>query len=203
MNYGKYALITGAGNGIGKASAEYLAIKGMNLILLDSDMKALEEVKNKIKENNQFVKIELIQKNSSTFDSKNVADFRSHLEKFEIGVLVNNTEIENPLCEFHDQNSDLLSGIISEKCLDVANITRVVLEQMNKRDTGLVITSVTSSSLDSIKTLDSDRKSRPFCPRKLSKWLVYLLLTFFSAILGTFGDQETEIKIKTRRRTKR
>lgn len=56
-DYGSWALVTGATDGIGKAIAFELANKGLNLLLLGRNQDKLQDVSNSIRSMHHFIKV--------------------------------------------------------------------------------------------------------------------------------------------------
>jgi short-subunit dehydrogenase len=86
MNETKWALITGASSGIGRAIAIELAYRGYNILLHGRNEKDLGEVETEIHEKTQAK----AQKVLLDLDSKDLAPLFSACEDKEIRVLVNN-----------------------------------------------------------------------------------------------------------------
>ena len=88
---GKYAIITGATDGIGKAYAFALAKRGMSLILISRTESKLQDVAKEIdgKGFKGIEKTKYIVCDYSNFDEKTRARVQKELEGLDIGVLVN------------------------------------------------------------------------------------------------------------------
>jgi 17beta-estradiol 17-dehydrogenase / very-long-chain 3-oxoacyl-CoA reductase len=56
-DYGSWALVTGATDGIGKAISFELANKGLNLLLLGRNQDKLQDVSNSIRSKHNFIKV--------------------------------------------------------------------------------------------------------------------------------------------------
>ncbi|XP_066439033.1 inactive hydroxysteroid dehydrogenase-like protein 1 [Eleutherodactylus coqui] len=144
LQYGEWAVVTGASDGIGKAYAEELASLGVNIILLGRSTEKLQNVSESI---------------SSTYRVKTrfiVADFSKGPEVFQpikealkdvdVGILVNNAGVfyEYPAC---------LLEVPEEKSLDIINVNitaavmvvYVVLPGMLQRKRGAIINVASSA----------------------------------------------------------
>jgi 3-oxoacyl-[acyl-carrier protein] reductase len=90
---GHRALITGAGQGIGRACAEVFAAQGADIVLLDRNPATLEQVTQRISRSG-------IQATSHEVDLTNFEDLRAVLERASdagvIDVLVNNAGFDRP-----------------------------------------------------------------------------------------------------------
>ncbi|XP_066439961.1 hydroxysteroid dehydrogenase-like protein 1 isoform X2 [Eleutherodactylus coqui] len=138
LQYGEWAVVTGASDGIGKAYAEELASHGVNIILLGRSTEKLQNVSESI---------------SSTYRVKTrfiVADFSKGPEVFEpikealrdvdVGILVNNAGV------FYEYPTYLLE-VPEEKSLEIINVNitaaimmvYVVLPGMLQRKRGAII----------------------------------------------------------------
>ncbi|XP_042209410.1 inactive hydroxysteroid dehydrogenase-like protein 1 [Homarus americanus] len=86
--YGKWAVVTGSTDGIGKEYAKKLAQGGMNIILISRTMEKLKKVETEIADE-YGVETEVVQ---ADFSQGRVIyeDIGKHLQDKEIGVLVNN-----------------------------------------------------------------------------------------------------------------
>uniref|UniRef100_A0A0N4Z8F7 Uncharacterized protein n=1 Tax=Parastrongyloides trichosuri TaxID=131310 RepID=A0A0N4Z8F7_PARTI len=140
---GKWAVITGSTDGIGKQYAIELAKKGFNIILISRTEIKLEKVKNEIHSIVDFVKVETI-----TFDFTNVSndDYNEiifkKLEKFDIGILVNNVGMAfNAPSFLHEIKGGMksINDIVSANVFPVTFLTTNVLPQMVKRNRGIII----------------------------------------------------------------
>ena len=92
----KYAVVTGAGSGIGKATAKYFASKGLNLIVVDINEENLVELKEEI---NDPVDIQIRVCDLSKEDQ--VFDLYQKTKEYDLEIWMNNAGLGNmcPLLE--------------------------------------------------------------------------------------------------------
>ena len=90
--FGKYAVITGATDGIGKAYAFALAKRGMSIILISRTESKLQEVAKEIDAKNfkGIEKTKYIVCDYSNFDEKTRNSMEEDLKGLDIGILINN-----------------------------------------------------------------------------------------------------------------
>ncbi|KAG9462606.1 hypothetical protein GDO78_013743 [Eleutherodactylus coqui] len=161
LQYGEWAVVTGASDGIGKAYAEELASLGVNIILLGRSTEKLQNVSESI---------------SSTYRVKTrfiVADFSKGPEVFQpikealkdvdVGILVNNAGVfyEYPAC---------LLEVPEEKSLDIINVNitaavmmvYVVLPGMLQRKRGAIINVSSAAGCKTIPMMTVYAASKAF-----------------------------------------
>ncbi|NWI49557.1 HSDL1 protein, partial [Calyptomena viridis] len=136
--YGKWAVVTGSTDGIGKAYAEELAKRGVNIILISRNKEKLEAVSRSISETYE-VETDFI-----------VADFSKGREPYpaikealkdrEIGILVNNVGIFHAYPDYFTRLSeDMLWDIIHVNIASANMMTHIVLPGMVKKKKGAIV----------------------------------------------------------------
>ncbi|NWT10210.1 HSDL1 protein, partial [Vireo altiloquus] len=136
--YGKWAVVTGSTDGIGKAYAEELAKHGVNIILVSRNKEKLEAVSRSISETYQ-VETDFI-----------VADFSKGRELYpaikealkdrEIGILVNNVGIFYDYTDyFTNLTEDMLWDLIHINIASATMMTYIVLPGMVKKKKGAIV----------------------------------------------------------------
>uniref|UniRef100_A0A336M119 CSON006173 protein n=1 Tax=Culicoides sonorensis TaxID=179676 RepID=A0A336M119_CULSO len=144
--YGEWAIVTGGSAGIGKAFAEKLAQKGMNLILISNVPHELDAVANQIE--SRF-KVKTLVINIDFTKGVGVYDvIKQKIKGLDIGVLVNNVGIGYPgPLQFHELavHENFFWDIISINLLTIPFMTKLVIHQMLEKNKGLIIN---ISSLD-------------------------------------------------------
>ncbi|MBD8034280.1 MULTISPECIES: 3-ketoacyl-ACP reductase [Solibacillus] len=133
---GKVALITGAGRGIGKATAIAFAKEGIHVGLVGRSLENLQQVAEELKQYN--VKVAVASANVADLDSitKAVDTIRGELGA--IDILVNNAGISK-FGSFMDLTPEEWTNIIDVNVKGVYYTTRAVLPEMIERNTGDII----------------------------------------------------------------
>ncbi|XP_025909107.1 testosterone 17-beta-dehydrogenase 3 isoform X2 [Nothoprocta perdicaria] len=134
---GEWAVVTGAGDGLGKAYCFELAKRGLNIVMISRTLEKLQRAAAEIEQaTGQQVKI--IQ---ADFTKDSVYEnIEESLEGLEIGVLVNNVGmLHNPLpCRFLN-GPDVDESLINCNIISVTKMTQIVLKQMELRQKGLIL----------------------------------------------------------------
>lgn len=133
---GKVACITGAGRGIGRATAIAFAKEGIHVGLVGRTLENLQQVAEELKQYD--VKVAIATANVADLDSitKAVESIRSELGA--IDILVNNAGISK-FGGFMDLTPEEWTNIIDVNVKGVYYTTRAVLPEMIERNTGDII----------------------------------------------------------------
>ncbi|CAG7831501.1 unnamed protein product [Allacma fusca] len=137
---GKWAVITGASDGIGKAYAEEIARCGVNVVLISRTKSKLDSVAEDIRENfgvkTKTIAVDFTH-GMSVYDT-----IQQELEGLEIGTLVNNIGIWYPFVDFFTElpNAKKHSqDMIHCNVCPVTFLTHMILPQMCSRHRGVII----------------------------------------------------------------
>jgi 3-oxoacyl-[acyl-carrier protein] reductase len=133
---GQVALITGAGRGIGRATAIELAKEGVNLGLVGLTLSNLEKLSNELKEFDIRVSI-------ATADVADENSVRQAVEQIQtelgsINILINNAGTAK-FGGFLDLSPEDWERIIQVNLMGVYHVTRAVLPEMIERKGGDII----------------------------------------------------------------
>jgi len=138
--FGKWAVVTGATDGIGKEYARILAECGINIVLISRTLSKLENVSKELKAEYG------IETRVVDVDFKSGAQIYQKIEKglagIEIGILVNNVGISYSCPEYYMNIPDreiFFQELVECNIYSVLNMTRIVLPQMVERRTGAII----------------------------------------------------------------
>ncbi|VDK77346.1 unnamed protein product [Litomosoides sigmodontis] len=145
----KWAVITGATDGIGKGYAFELARKGFSILLISRTQSRLEDVKAQIeKETSSEVRTIVFDFSSADIDYYEKS-LLPQIRALDVGILVNSV---GSAFEYPDLYHKVDGGIRLFKHISVINIIPVtvlmatVLPQMYERDSGIIINVASSSA---------------------------------------------------------
>ncbi|XP_076300623.1 very-long-chain 3-oxoacyl-CoA reductase [Lasioglossum baleicum] len=135
---GKWAVITGATGGIGKAYAEQLAERGIDIVLVARSVSALEEIATEIKQRYN-VQVRTIEANLSE-GAPVFAKIAKATEDLEVGVVVNNAGVSYDHPElFTELSTESVASILDVNVIAMAGISKVFLPKMFERRKGVLI----------------------------------------------------------------
>ncbi|TRY96711.1 hypothetical protein DNTS_032196 [Danionella cerebrum] len=140
-SYGQWAVVTGATSGIGRAYAEELAKRGLDIVLISRSKEKLQTVAKEIesKHSRQTRVIEADFAEGHSIYSAIV----QQLEGLEIGILVNNVGMNycGVLANFLNvpDPEKRITQVINCNTLSVSQMCRVILPGMLERKKGLII----------------------------------------------------------------
>ncbi len=133
--YGKWAIITGASSGIGKAFAEDAAAQKMNLILVSNEENDLQNVCNDIKEKSG---VEAIACCTDLAKPESIQVILNHAKGKDIGLLINDASygihgkfIDTPLVQYNHLINVNINAYVA--------LTHAILPEMIARKNGAVI----------------------------------------------------------------
>ncbi|XP_049847499.1 hydroxysteroid dehydrogenase-like protein 1 [Schistocerca gregaria] len=144
--YGEWAVVTGASDGIGRAYAVELAKRGMNIVLISRTASKLQNVSEEIARL-YGVKTEI----AVTDFSKGYGayeDVKKKLSELDVGILVNNVGVilEKPMC-FIDMTEDEIKNHINVNIIPCSMITKIILPRMMERKKGAIVNIASTAAL--------------------------------------------------------
>ncbi|XP_012261287.2 inactive hydroxysteroid dehydrogenase-like protein 1 [Athalia rosae] len=147
--FGKWAVVTGSTDGIGKAYAKELASRGLNLILISRNIEKLERTRKEILEefDNNKIDVRIIVADFSK--GKEVfAHIEKQLEDLPVAILVNNVgkQYEYPMYVGEVPESELWD-IINVNVGATTLMTRLVIGSMKNRGKGAIVNVSSGSEL--------------------------------------------------------
>uniref|UniRef100_A0A3P9JI59 3-ketoacyl-CoA reductase n=1 Tax=Oryzias latipes TaxID=8090 RepID=A0A3P9JI59_ORYLA len=144
---GKWAVVTGATDGIGKSYAEELARRGFAMMLISRSQEKLDDVAKSLEE--QFgVETKTIAVDFGKTDI--YPKIEAGLVGLEIGVLVNNVGVSYHYPEYYLNIPDLdnfLTNMINVNMTSVCQMTRLVLPGMVNRAKGVILNISSASGM--------------------------------------------------------
>ncbi len=135
----KTVIITGAAMGLGLASAKDLAEKGANLVLVDYNEKALEEVNKSL--SLEFPGIKILTIVADVSNEKSVKDYVNKTVSYfgRIDGFYNNAGIEGKQASIVDYDIDVFKKVIDINLMGVYYGLRYVLPVMQKQNFGRIV----------------------------------------------------------------
>ncbi|XP_071955286.1 very-long-chain 3-oxoacyl-CoA reductase-like [Antedon mediterranea] len=151
---GKWAVVTGATDGIGKAYAEQLAKMGLNMVLISRTMSKLEETASEIvsryKVQTRVIAVDFCK------GPEIYGDIETQLDGLEIGVLVNNVGMSYPFPNYFLELENVKQKIVDMlncNCLSMSMMIAICLPQMETRRKGAIINVSSASGLSTCPLL--------------------------------------------------
>uniref|UniRef100_A0A8D2EC68 17beta-estradiol 17-dehydrogenase n=1 Tax=Theropithecus gelada TaxID=9565 RepID=A0A8D2EC68_THEGE len=134
---GQWAVITGAGDGIGKAYSFELARHGLDVVLISRTLEKLEATATEI-ERTTGRSVKIIQ---ADFTKDDIYEhIKEKLTGLEIGILVNNVGMLPNLLPSHFLNApDEIQSVIHCNITSVVKMTQLILKHMESRRKGLIL----------------------------------------------------------------
>jgi len=137
--YGKWSVVTGSSDGIGKGIAIELASRGQNVVLISRTAEKLKKVAEKISSECN-VETKILQIDFS--DDEAIYDkIASSLEGLDIGVLVNNVALKSTQAYYHKTPnlSEVIRKTLRIDMISCLKMTQIILPGMVERKRGLII----------------------------------------------------------------
>ncbi|MBS4207875.1 3-ketoacyl-ACP reductase [Bacillus sp. FJAT-50079] len=166
---GKTALVTGAGRGIGRATAIAFAKEGINVGLIGKTFENLEQVAKELEEYNVKVTVAV----ADVKDSESVSAAVDHVisELGPIDILINNAGI-GKFGKFLELSPEEFKNIIDVNLMGVYYVTRAVLPGMIERNSGDII-NISSTAGQKGGAITSAYSASKFAVLGLTESLMY------------------------------
>lgn len=146
--YGKWCIITGSTDGIGKAYAFAMAKRGLDLILISRNVNRLQATSQEITRK-YGVQTKIIAIDFSTNDDSIYEEIKREVQDMEVGILINNVGYSQMAAIFTDipERDIVMQDIININLKSCWRMTSLILPQMVKRQKGIILN---VSSLSSV-----------------------------------------------------
>mmetsp|Transcript_14452 Transcript_14452/g.17568 ORF Transcript_14452/g.17568 Transcript_14452/m.17568 type:complete len:316 (+) Transcript_14452:53-1000(+) len=161
--FGKWAVVTGATDGIGKAYAKQLAKKGMSIVLISRTEAKLKDVKEEIEKSYNGVEIKYVVCDYSNFDDKAKDAVKQVIGGLEVGVLINNVGVSYryPMF-FHELSDDEVAALVEMNVNSTTWMTRFVLNGMVQRKKGAIVNISSGSAVYTLPLLAEYSAAKSF-----------------------------------------
>jgi short-subunit dehydrogenase len=157
---GKWALVTGASAGIGKALAEELARDGANLVLTARRRERLEALAQQLSAAHK-VQVKVFVADLTQPDApRQIFDF-AHQQQLAIDLLVNNAGF-GAYGEFHTVAAQRFLDMIQVNCSAVVHLTHLYLPQMLARRRGDILIVASTASFQPVPYISTYAATKAF-----------------------------------------
>jgi 17beta-estradiol 17-dehydrogenase / very-long-chain 3-oxoacyl-CoA reductase len=127
-DFGEWAVVTGATDGIGRAYAFELARQGLSVLLVSRTEAKLVEMEKEIREKYPGVTVDHLAVDYSNFDAAAREVVRNKVASMDVGVLINNVGMSYPFARyFHELKDEEIAGIVELNVNSTVWMTRIVL----------------------------------------------------------------------------
>lgn len=160
--YGDWSIITGATDGIGRAFAEEMARKGINVLLISRTQSKLEKTMTEIQTKYPNIQVRILAIDFCTFDAEAREKVSNAIQKLDVGVLINNVGASYPYpMYFHELEDELVNRLINVNINSTCWMTRIVVPSMISRGRGAIvnISSIASRNPGPLLTVYSATKA--------------------------------------------
>lgn len=161
---GKYAIVTGATDGIGKAYALALAKKGMSIVLISRTEDKLKSVKDEI-DAKKFpgVDVKYVVCDYSKFDDKAKKTVKDAIAGLDIGVLINNVGVSYryPMY-FHELSDEEVAALVEMNVNSTVWMTRFVINGMAEKRKGAIVNISSGSAMYTLPLLAEYSAAKSF-----------------------------------------
>lgn len=161
--FGKWAVVTGATDGIGKAYAMSLAKKGMSVVLISRTEAKLKAVQEEIEKKYNGVEVKYVVCDYSKFDDKAKSTVKNAIGGLEVGVLINNVGVSYryPMF-FHELSDEEIGNLIEMNVNSTTWMTRFVLGGMIERKKGAIVNISSGSAMYTLPLLAEYSAAKSF-----------------------------------------
>jgi len=144
---GKWAVITGATDGIGKAYAKALAKKGISIVLISRTEEKLKAVAKEL-EVAYGVETKIVVCDYSNFDKSAREKVNAALASLDIGILLNNVGVSYSFPKyFHELSDDEVGALMEMNINSTTWMTKMVIGGMVERKRGAIVNISSASGL--------------------------------------------------------
>lgn len=138
--YGKWAVVTGATDGIGEAMAMEMASKGMSIVLISRTAEKLKKTAADITAKYSKVEVDYVAVDFSNFNAKAQTAVENCLKDKEVGVLVNNVGMSYSFAQyFHELSLEDVDNMVELNVNSTTRMTHLVLPGMVERKRGAIV----------------------------------------------------------------
>mmetsp|Transcript_13783 Transcript_13783/g.41618 ORF Transcript_13783/g.41618 Transcript_13783/m.41618 type:complete len:327 (-) Transcript_13783:525-1505(-) len=136
---GEWAVVTGATDGIGKAYAEALAKRGINLVLISRTESKLQAVSTELEAANK-IQTKIIAADFSRATEETWDSISAVLSSIPVGVLVNSAGVSYDHAEYFDAVSQAdIATIINVNVVATTRLCSIVVPGMKARKRGAIV----------------------------------------------------------------
>jgi hypothetical protein len=157
---GKWALVTGASAGIGKALAEQLALGGTNLVLTARRRDRLESLAQELRTKHRIQTEIFVADLTKTPAPKEIFDFTEG-KRLAIDLLVNNAGF-GQYGELHEVEVERLLEMVQVNCSAVLHLTRLYLPAMVAKQSGDVLIVASTASFQAVPYISTYAATKAF-----------------------------------------
>ncbi|KAJ4847305.1 hypothetical protein Tsubulata_051300, partial [Turnera subulata] len=180
--YGSWALVTGATDGIGKAFARQLAQEGLNLILVGRNPTKLDTVSSEILAEFPDTKVKVVLfdfaskvSSSSSSATAGVEPIQEATKGLDVGVLINNVGITYPSAKFfHEVEENVWMEMVRVNLEGTTRVTKAVLPGMVRRRRGAIVNVGSGAAVvvpsHPLFTIYAATKASHHCPSLRPPW---------------------------------
>lgn len=148
-DYGSWAIVTGATDGIGKALAFELASKGLNLVLVGRNPSKLEATSRELRDRfGATTEVKTVVADLAKLSGEEIAAaIAGATEGIDVGLLVNNAGMASRPKYFHEVDRELTESMLRVNVNAAVWATKGVIDGMLKRKRGAILNMGSGSAM--------------------------------------------------------